>query len=251
MSRVRTSIVATALMIGAPFSALTAEVFSDTQKTEIEKLVHGYLLKNPDVIVEAINALQRRDEVASAEKQRAALTSMSSELTASPNDPVMGNPNGDVTMVEFFDYRCGFCKRVFGDTVTLLKEDGNIRFVLKEFPILGDDSVYASRAAMAVWLHQRDKYEPLHVALMNSKGALSNDKVIELAKEVGIDTDAMVKNMNDPEIDKTLSTTMAQAQALGITGTPAFIIGDNMAPGAIPLESMKKLVDAARGKSPH
>lgn len=248
MSRVRTSIIATALMIGAPFSALTAEVFNDTQKTEIEKLVHGYLLKNPDVIVEAINALQRRDEAASAEKQRAAMASMSSDLTSSPNDPVMGNPNGDVTMVEFFDYRCGFCKRVFGDTMTLLKEDGNIRFVLKEFPILGDDSVFASRAAMAVWLHQRDKYEPLHAAMMSSKGALSNDKVLGLAKEVGVDTAALVENMKDPEIDKTLSTTMAQAQALGITGTPAFIIGESMAPGAIPLETMKKLVDTARGK---
>jgi len=251
MSRVRTFIVATTLMIGAPFLAFAADAFSDAQKTEIEQLVHGYLLKNPDVIVEAINAMQRRDEAAAAEQQRATMASMSSELTSNPNDPVLGNPDGDVTMVEFFDYRCGFCKRVFGDTVTLLKEDGNIRFVLKEFPILGDDSVYASRAAMAVWLHQRDKYEPLHSAMMSSKGALSNDKVIELAKGVGIDTDSMVANMNDPEIDKTLNTTMAQAQTLGITGTPAFIIGKNMAPGAIPLESMKKLVDAARGKSPH
>ncbi|HEY9081126.1 DsbA family protein [Magnetovibrio sp.] len=249
MSFVRTFIIATAMAIGAPLGAAHADTLSAAQKTEVEQVVRAYLLKNPEVIVEAINELQRRDEAAAAEKQRIAMQAMSADLTASPNDPVMGNPNGDVTMVEFFDYRCGFCKRVFDDVQTLIKEDGNIRYVLKEFPILGDDSVYASRAALAVWLHQRDKYPALHTALMTSKGALSNDKVMELAKDAGIDTQALAEQMNDPEIGKTVNATHAQAQALGITGTPAFIIGDNIAPGAIPLASMKKMVDAARGKA--
>ena len=248
MSFVRTLIITAALAVSAPVGAANADTLSGAQKTEVEQVVRAYLMKNPEIIVEAINELQRRDEVAAAESQRAAMKSMSAELSTNPNDPVMGNPDGDVTMVEFFDYRCGFCKRVFDDVKTLIKEDGNIRYVLKEFPILGDDSVYASRAAMAVWLHQRDKYPAVHTALMTSKGALGNAKVMELAKDAGVDTKALAEQMNDPIIDQTFAATQAQAQALGITGTPAFIIGQNLAPGAIPLSAMKQLVDAARKK---
>jgi len=255
MSFFRTAIITATAMVAVVISAsvgtANADTLSGAQKTEVEQVVRDYLLKNPEVIVEAINELQRREKVAAAESQRAAMKTMSSELTASPNDPVMGNPDGDVTMVEFFDYRCGFCKRVFDDVKTLIKEDGNIRYVLKEFPILGDDSVYASRVAMAVWLHQPDKYPAVHTALMTNKGALGNDKVMELAKGAGVDTKALVEQMNDPKIDQTFATTQAQAQALGITGTPAFVIGQNLAPGAIPLTAMKQLVDAARGISPH
>lgn len=250
MHPVKTLITA-ALLVCTPLSTFAADTLSAGQKTEVEQVVREYLLKNPNVIVEAINELQRRDEAAAAQKQRDTMKNMSAELTSSPNDPVMGNPDGDVTMVEFFDYRCGFCKRVFDDVQTLLKEDGNIRYVLKEFPILGDDSVFASRAAMAVWLNQKSKYAAFHTAMMSSKGALSNDKVMELAKASGVDTTALPEQMNDPKVDETLSSTQAQAQALGLTGTPAFIIGSNVAPGAIPLVAMKQLVDAARGKSPH
>jgi len=251
MSFVRAFIITVVLAIGAPLGVAHADTLSAAQKTEVEQVLRAYLLKNPEIIVEAINELQRRDTAAAAESQRAAMKSMSAELTTDPNDPVMGNPDGDVTMVEFFDYRCGFCKRVFDDVQTLIKEDGNIRYVLKEFPILGDDSVYASRAAMAVWLHQRDKYPAIHTALMRSKGGLSNAKVMELAKEAGIDTKALGEQMNDPKIAQSFASTQAQAEALGITGTPAFIIGQNLAPGAISLSAMKQLVDAARGKSPH
>ena len=209
-------------------------------------MVREYLLKNPEVIVEAIRELQRRDKVASAEQQFSVLKSMTAQLNENPNDPVIGNPDGDVTMVEFFDYRCGFCKRVFPDIMTLLKEDTNIRYVLKEFPILGDDSNYAHRAAMAVWLHQKDKYQPFHIAMMASKGSLTNDKVLDFAKSSGVDMDALPGQMKDPEIDKTFAATKAQALALNITGTPAFIVGENIAPGAIPLSAMKQLVAAAR-----
>jgi len=251
MSPVRTFIAATVLVLGTPFASFAAEPLSDAQKTEVEQVLRAYLLKNPEIIVEAINELQRREKASAAQHQRTALKSMSNELSANPNDPVMGNPNGDVTMIEFSDYRCPYCKRVFDDVENLVKEDGNIRYILKEFPILGDDSVYASRAAMAVWLHQRDKYKALHTAMMKNRGALSNDKVVELAKGVGIDTDALSGQMKDPMIEQTFAATHRQAQALGITGTPAFIVGENLVPGAISLDGMKKMVDAARGKSPH
>ena len=239
------------LAVSLPFAASAADQFSADQKGEIEKVVREYLLKNPEVIFEAVNELQRREEAAAEVQQRKALSAMGPELTASPNDPLMGNPNGDVTVVEFFDYRCGFCKRVFDDVQTLVKEDGNIRVVLKEFPILGDDSVYASRAAMAVWLHQKDKYQAFHVAMLTNRGALGNDKVIDLAQQADVDIAALKEQMKDAEIDKTFAATRAQAEALGITGTPAFVVGKNIAPGAIPLIAMKQLVNAARGKSPH
>lgn len=240
------TLLAAVLMLTAPFMAQAADKLSDQQKTEIEQVVREYILKNPEIIVEAINELQRRDAAAAADQQRDTLVTLSAELTSSPHDPVIGNPNGDVTVVEFFDYRCGFCKRVFDDVQTLLKEDGNIRYVLKEFPILGPDSVYASRAAMAVWFHQRDKYMDFHVAMLTNRGSLNNEKVRELAKSSGVDVAALAEQMKDPAIDKAFADTQAQARALDITGTPAFIVGQNVAPGAIPLAAMRQLVAAAR-----
>lgn len=249
MHPVKTFIIATALILSAPLGAIAADALSSDQKVEVEQVVREYLLQNPEVIVEAIQELQRRDKVVAAEQQRIAMKSMSAELTASPFDPIIGNPDGDVTVVEFFDYRCGFCKRVLDDVQALIKQDGNIRYVLKEFPILGADSVYASRAAMAVWLHQKDKYLAFHTAMLSNKGALSNAKVLELAKSSGVDVDTLSVQMSDPQIDETFAATHAQAQALDITGTPAFIVGEHVAPGAIPLVAMKQLVEAARKTS--
>jgi protein-disulfide isomerase len=248
MSSTKIFLAVVALVFSWPNAAVYADTLSAAQKTEVQQVVREYLLKNPEVIVEAINELQRRNEAASAEHQRAAMAAMATELTSSPSDPIMGNAQGDVTMVEFFDYRCGFCKKVFDDVQTLIKEDGHLRVVLKEFPILGEDSVNASRAAMAVWLHQPDKYKAFHTAMMRSKGALGMDKVLELAKASGVDVAALNGQMNDPEIEKTFAATRNQAQALDVTGTPAFIVGETIVPGAIGLETMKKLVAAARKK---
>lgn len=237
---------AAALLMLAPLSAANAEGLSADQKTEVEHVVHDYILKNPEIVLEAIQELRRRDEMAAQAQQQHALSAMVTDKDANRNDPWIGNPDGDVTMIEFFDYRCGFCKRVFDDIQTLIKDDGNIRYVLKEFPVLGPESIYASRAAMAVWLHQREKYQPFHVALMSNKGALSNAKVLDLAASVGVDVKAMSAKMKDPVIDQTFDKTRAQAEALGITGTPGFVVGNKVVPGAIPLATMKQLVAAAR-----
>lgn len=248
MSPTKILIVVATLLFSWPIAAVHADTLTAAQKTEVQQVVRDYLLKNPEIIAEAITELQRRNEVASAEHQRAAMAAMATVLTSSPSDPVMGNAQGDVTMVEFFDYRCGYCKKVFGDVQTLLKADGHIRLVLKEFPILGDDSVNASRAALAVWLHQPNKYKAFHAAMMLNKGALGKDKVLELAKASGVDVDALGEQMNDPEIDKTFAATRDQAQTLDLNGTPAFIVGETIVPGAIGLDAMKQLVAAARGK---
>ncbi len=240
------SIAAALLMVCAPLTASAEGPLSLEEKAEIEQVVRDYLLKNPEIIAQAIGELQRREEVAALERQRAAMKAMAKDLGSSPLDPVIGNPDGDVTVVEFFDYRCGYCKRVFEDALALIKEDGNVRYVLKEYPVLGEQSIYAARASMAVWLHQRDKYFDFHSAMLSSRGALSNAKVMELAQQSGVNTGALAVQMQDGDIDKALTTTRAQADALLITGTPSFVIGEALVPGAIPLPMMRKLVAVAR-----
>jgi len=246
MSLLKSFLAAAVLLVTIPMAAQSAELELPTE--QVEKIVREYLLKNPKVVIEAINEYQRIRQVAADAKKAEALGTMSNSLKNNPNDPVMGNLNGTLTVVEFFDYRCGYCKKVFDDVQKLIKSDGNIRYVLKEFPILGPDSLYASQAAQAVWLHQSDKYKAFHVAMMTNRGSLDKGKVIQLAKGVGIDTEALVTQMDDPLVDETLAASAQQAEALGITGTPAFIFGNDIAPGAISLDAMIEMVVAARAK---
>lgn len=248
MSPFKTFAVAALAIITVPLAACSEEAkpLSPAAKQQMEQVVREYLISNPEVIIEALDAYQARAREAAEAEKVDAMGAMQSALKNNPNDPMLGNPDGDVTVVEFFDYRCGYCKRVFGDMRTLLNEDGNVRLVLKEFPILGPDSVYASRAAQAVWLNQKDKYIPFHTAMMTSRGDLSADKVLELAKGVGIDTAQLASQMDDPLVDATLKATAQQAAALDISGTPAFIFGSQIQPGALPLDRMKELVDAVR-----
>lgn len=248
MSPWKTYLFAGIFALVTPLTAQGADALSDAQKGEVEQLVREYILKNPEIVREAIIELQRREEVAKATAQENALKTMQKDLTANPNDPVMGNPDGDVTVVEFFDYRCGFCKRVLETVQTLLKEDGNVRYVLKEFPVLGPESVYAARVAQTVWLHQQDKYQDLHVAMLSTRGALTKDKVLGIAKDVGVDVDALESQMDDPKVMETLQATRTQAATLNITGTPSFIVGEHIAPGAIPLEALKEMVALTRNK---
>ena len=248
MSPWKTHLFAAIIALSTPMMAHGADALSDAQKGEVEQLVREYILNNPEIVREAIIELQRREELAKAAAAGQALKSMQDDLVSNPNDPVMGNPDGDVTVVEFFDYRCGFCKRAFDTVQTLLKEDGNIRYVLKEFPILGPDSVFASQVAMAVWLHQKDKYQDLHVALMSARGGLNKEKVLGLAEEVGVDIKALQDQLDDPRIGETFEATRAQARALDITGTPGFVIGEHIAPGAVPLEALKEMVALTRKK---
>ncbi len=216
------------------------------QQQQIENMVRDYLLKNPQTLFKAVRDYQRRQAQNLQAQQRVILAKISDDLKKNPNDPFVGNPQGDVTVVEFFDYRCPFCKKAFGDVQTLIKTDGNIRLVLKEFPILGPPSVVASNAAMAVWLHQKDKYPAFHAAMMKNRGELSQKKVFNYAKSTGVDVSALKKQMKDPMIARTLEATAKQAQLLKIDGTPAFIFGDDVQSGAIPLRLMKKLVANVR-----
>jgi protein-disulfide isomerase len=166
------------------------------------------------------------------------------EIFDDPATPVGGNPQGDVTVVEFFDYQCPYCKQVRPAIQKLLDQDRKLRFVYKEFPVLGEQSDIAAHAALAARL--QGKYEAFHDVLMAAKGRISEDAVFRIAGSVGLDVDRLKHDMTNPEIDQSLSANRALAKALDLRGTPGFIIGDHVIPGAIDLDALKTMVADAR-----
>ena len=226
----------------APVKALTP-----AEKLAIEEIVRKYILENPEVVIKSIQTLRQRQETQARNQARSNLVKYHNELFRDPATPVGGNPKGDVTIIEFFDYRCGFCKRVFPDIIKVLNEDRNIRYVFKEFPILGPESVFAAKVALAAWLVDDGKYQSFHSALMKTKGALPESRVLRIAADKGFDVKALKKAMGDGRIDGMIEKNFALAKALDINGTPAFIIGDQVVRGAINLASLKELISKARG----
>lgn len=226
----------------APVKALTA-----AEKLAIEEIVRKYILEHPEVVIESIQSLRQQQEKQARNQARENLVKYHNELFRDPATPVGGNPKGDVTIIEFFDYRCGFCKRVFPDIIKVLNEDRNIRYVFKEFPILGPESVFAAKAALAVWLIDDGKYSPFHKALMKTKGALPESRVLRIAADIGLDVKALKKAMGDGRVDGMIEKNFALAEALDINGTPAFIIGDQVIRGAIDLATLKEFISKARG----
>ncbi len=175
------------LVLGAFPAAAAEDALSPEQKRAVEEVVREYLRRNPEVLLEAIGALRAKRDAEQQTNVRKNLVSLRGELENDPTSPVGGNPRGNVTIVEFFDYQCPYCKRVFPSVQNLLKTDGNIRYVFKEFPILGPQSVVAARAALAAWKLDRDKYVAFHAALMQSTGRLSKRKILDVAAESGLD----------------------------------------------------------------
>ncbi|TNE34677.1 MAG: DsbA family protein [Alphaproteobacteria bacterium] len=221
------------------------------EEGEFGEKVRGYLLAHPQVLREVIAELKKQDMAAAEAEQRAKLAAVSSDLTHDPDSFVAGNPNGDVTIVEFFDYRCGYCKQSYPDVMKTVAEDGNIRLVLKEFPILGDQSVMATKAALAAG--QQNKYIELHDALMAAHGSFSKERIIGIAGSLGIDTEKLAADMEDPKIHDIVSKNYALATKLGINGTPAFVVGNHFVPGVVSAEDLKAFVASARetaAKSP-
>src|SRR6516162_1576984 len=244
----RAAIVASALACGL-ISALNAQAIKaaelpPAQREAIEGIIHDYVLKNPDVLIEALqNAQDKLNHEADA-KATKVLSERASEIFDDPATPVGGNPKGNVNIVEFFDYRCPYCKQVVPALQSLLKEDHELRFVYMEFPVLGSVSVVAARAALAA--RQQGKYEAFHTAMMATKGQITEDTVYEVAGSVGIDVDRLKQDMNAPEIDQALKENSALAQALNIRGTPGFIIGKKIFPGALDLDALKERITEAR-----
>jgi protein-disulfide isomerase len=223
--------------------AETAKI-SDPEKSAIREIIREYLVENPEVIEEAIRALRSKREAEERAQAQAALSTHQDRLLRHPMTPVSGNPDGKVTVVEFFDYQCGYCKRSLASMVNLLEADKDVRVVWKELPILGPESRLAARAAMAA--KNQSKYFEFHIALMGSRGRLSDAKVMSLAKEVGLDVQRLQTDMKDPAIEAYLDETLQLANALGIRGTPAFVIGDTLVPGAIDEAGMMQLIAKTR-----
>lgn len=199
------------------------------------------LVRHPELITEAWQELKQQEAAV-----KAALAANRKEIFDDGVSHVAGNPKGDVTLVEFFDYRCGYCKQVQPSVLALLKEDAKLRVVLKELPVLGPDSITAARAAIAAQ-QQAGKYLGFHNAMMAHRGQLSEGEILRIAKESGLDVAKLKADMAAPRVAEVIERNLALATKLGIQGTPGFIIGDEIVPGAIPLEAMRKLVQQQRG----
>lgn len=220
---------------------------SPVQEEAVRTLVREFILQNPEVMLESLRAHQARAEAEGREQAQAAVADARDRLENNPMSPVAGNPDGDVTVVEFFDYNCGFCRRVVPDIQAHLAADGNVRYVFKEFPILGQESVDAARAALAVFILDPEAYLPFHMALMQSRGTIGRTKALEVAAEMGIDPVQLEDAMADPRIDAALRSNLELARQIDIRGTPAFVIGDEVVPGAVGLDTLEELVATARG----
>jgi len=218
---------------------------SPEQKTAFEKLIHDYLIAHPEVVKEAIEALQAKEDADKTAAQTQSVSENQSALYNDPATPVAGNPVGDVTVVEFFDYHCPYCKAVAEPLQQLIAEDKGIRLVLKEFPILGDDSVLASRAALASVA--QGKYWAYHQALMAHRGSFDAATLDSIAAKVGIDTKKLDADMGVGKVEPLISANHKLADALDVGATPTFVIGGKVVEGAVPLEQLKALIKEARG----
>jgi protein-disulfide isomerase len=240
-------LIATALFAGAPAIA-SAQTFSADQRQEIEKIVKDYLMAHPEVIQDVTAELEKRQQAAEAEKHRAAVAENNATLFSSPHQVVLGNPRGNVTMVEFFDYNCGFCRRALTDMLDLLKTNPNLKFVLKEFPVLGEGSVEAAHVAVAARMQDATgkKYLEFHQKLLGGRGQADKMRALAVAKDVGFDMARIEKDMNSDEVKKTIDESMKLAEALGVNGTPSYVVGNEVIVGAVGLDALKEKIATER-----
>jgi protein-disulfide isomerase len=225
-----------------------AETFSADQRTEIGQIIKDYLMAHPEIMTDVINELDKRQKEAEVEKHRTAVKENFATLFTSPHQVVLGNPKGNVTMVEFFDYNCGYCKRAMSDMLDLLKADGNLRFVLKEFPVLGEGSVEAAHVAVAARMQDKTgkKYLEFHQKLLGGRGPADKARALAAAKDAGFDIARIEKDMQSPEVKATIDENMKLAEELGVNGTPSYVVGSDVVVGAIGLDGLKQKIEAER-----
>lgn len=209
---------------------------------EIKALVLEAIRENPSIIEEAVQLLREADEAA---QLAAARTVLDDRAAMEEGAPVMGNPDGDVTVIEFLDYNCGYCKRAIGEVQALMEADPGVRLVVREWPILSEGSVVAARAALAA--ERQGRYADMHEALMALPRA-DEDTVMAAAERLGLDMERLATDMGDPSVDAHFDRSHELTQALGFSGTPSFVIGNELVPGALPADAMRAMVDEARAK---
>lgn len=245
----RRHVTATALLLalGAPAAALDLASMSEEDRAAFRAEVRSYLLDNPEVLMEAIAILEQRDQAAQDAADAAMVQANLDAILDDGHSWVGGNPDGDITVVEFMDYRCGYCRRAFQEVEDLVGQDANIRFVLKEFPILGEQSDLASRFAVAVQqAHGADTYKDVHDALMLLEVDVSAETLSRLAESFGLDPAPLIEAMASPEVAAVIDANHALAQQLQISGTPTFVVGDRMVRGYLPLVDLQAIVAEER-----
>jgi protein-disulfide isomerase len=234
------------LMIVAFGSHTQAAAFTPDQRQEMEAIIKDYLLRHPELLREMSDLLQNREKLAEEEQRKSSLAQRADQVFRDKGDFVAGNPKGNVTMVEFFDYNCGWCKKGLPEVLSLLESDKELRFVLKEFPIFGEDSDYAAKAAIAAG--SQGKYWQLHVAMLGYEGKITKSIVDELAAAQGLDMEKLTKDMDSPGTADILSRNRELASALAINGTPAFVIDDKLVPGYLPKDELAASINETREK---
>jgi protein-disulfide isomerase len=237
-----------ALALCAAPTAASAQSFSDTQRGDIEAIVKSYLIAHPEVLEEAMAELTKRQTAAETAKHEASISENADKIFNSPRGVVLGNKDGDVTFVEFFDYNCGYCKRAMADMLDLLKTDSKLKVVLKEFPVLSDGSVEAAKVAVAVRMQDPGgkKYLDFHQKLLGGRGVADKARAMAAAKDAGLDMARLEKDLASPEVKSTIEENFKLAEAMGMNGTPSYVIGKQVVVGAVGLEGLKEKIGIAR-----
>ncbi|WP_299946678.1 DsbA family protein [uncultured Ruegeria sp.] len=236
-------------LITGPAQALDLNAMSDAEKAEFGEQVREYLLENPEVIIEAINILEERNASAEAQADKELVAANADDLFNDGYSWVGGNPDGDITLVEFMDYRCGYCRRAVPEVASLLAEDGNIRLVIKELPILGDASIVSSRFAVATkQVAGNDAYKQVHDALLEFTGEPSEVTLRRISDGLGLDSEAIIAAMDSDEVSEEITKTRELAQKLRISGTPSFVLGTEMLRGFLPADQMQQIANGVRAE---
>ncbi|WP_114376147.1 DsbA family protein [Elioraea thermophila] len=225
----------------------TAQPFTAEQRAAIVEILREALVSDPSILREAFAALEAAEREAEAEARRAAVRAQAEALFRNAEDPVLGPARARVTVVEFTDYRCPYCRSMRGVILDLLRQERDVRVVVKPMPILGPASVTAARAAMAA--HLQGKFAPFHDALLALRGEIDEAAVLQVAAEVGLDAGRLRRDMNGAEVTRRISAALNLAQALGLQGTPAYVVGETVFPGAVPLARLRQAVAEARGQA--
>ncbi|MBW6420323.1 DsbA family protein [Rhizobium sp. XQZ8] len=246
MTRLFKTIAAGTMLALATSAAAPAFALDDQQKKEMGAFIREYLLQNPEVLLEVQDALQSKQQNQRVEQSTKAIADNKSAIFSSPTDITLGNPKGDVTVVEFFDYNCGYCKRALSDMDDVLSKDKNVKFILKEFPILGPDSIAAHRVANAVRLVAPQKYSEFHRKLLGGQAHATEKTAIAVAASLGVDEAQIRKSMTDKPNDDIVKEAYQLANDIGITGTPTYVVGDEAVFGAVGLETIEQKVANVR-----
>ena len=236
------------LALAGPAAADGIGDMTDAERATFREEVRAYLLENPEVLMEAISVLENREQQAQAQSDAELIEQNAAALFDDGQSWVGGNPEGDVTLVEFLDYRCGYCRRAFPEVNELIESDGNIRFIVKEFPILGEQSVLASRFAIATQRVAGDAaYETVHDDLMTMRGEVNEASLQAVADDHDLDWAAISAEMEAPEVQARIQESLELGQRMGVSGTPSFVFGDQMLRGYVPLDVMRDIVAEERG----